>query len=184
MGEGWCSAELAQQHIMSQGQISLQCFGHGIMDVDIEELIVIGDGEIVTTTISSIIRGERNNPGELRGSIKNSRIIGTLHSNTHFGVYGTLINHEELNIPEGESLEVASRHEIETGLAKVILSIEDNERKEYSIEIVRIYRNNNSDNKSMLIRITDEALLGLTGGIVQGMSGAPIIQERQIYTVP
>jgi|GEM_PF-5711056 len=144
---------------MSQVRINLQCFGHGILDLDTEELVVVGSGELVTTEISSIVKGERNDPGEIRGGLTNSRIIGSLHSNTNFGIYGTLINHEELNIPEGEPLEVASRHEIEMGSAIVILTIEDNERMEYSLDIVRIHRNNNSDNKSMLIRITDERLL-------------------------
>jgi len=144
---------------MNQAQASLQCFGHGIVDVDTEEIVVIENGEVVTATISSIVKGERDNPGEIKGSITESTRIGTLHSNTNFGIYGTITNKEKLNIPMGQPLEVAGREEIELGQATVILTLENSERKEYEIEIVRIFRNNNEDNKSMLIRITDEALL-------------------------
>jgi stage IV sporulation protein B len=82
-----------------------------------------------------------------------------------------------LNINQNNELEVALRDEIKEGKAKIILNIENNVRKEYDIEIMKTYKANNSNNKSMLIKVTDEKLLELTGGIIQGMSGAPIIQN-------
>ena len=74
-------------------------------------------------------------------------------------------------------MEVASREEIQTGDAKIICTLEDGKRKEYDIQIQKIYKNNNENNKSMLIKVTDEELLEKTGGIIQGMSGSPIIQN-------
>ena len=100
-----------------------------------------------------------------------------MYCNTEFGIYGKITNKNKLNINLENSLEVAKREEIEEGEAKILLTLEDGIRKEYSIEITKIYINNNKDNKSMIIKVTDEDLLNLTGGIVQGMSGAPIIQN-------
>lgn len=116
------------------------------------------------------------NHGEIRGTISNQATIGEINSNTKFGIYGKLDNIYTLNSEDNE-LEVALRDEIVTGPAKVILTIENGMRKEYDIEIKKIYKNNNTDNKSMLIKVTDEELLNLTGGIIQGMSGAPIVQN-------
>lgn len=116
------------------------------------------------------------NHGEIRGTISNQATIGEINSNTKFGIYGKLDNTYTLNSEDNE-LEVALRDEIVTGPAKVILTIENGMRKEYDIEIKKIYKNNNTDNKSMLIKVTDEELLNLTGGIIQGMSGAPIVQN-------
>lgn len=116
------------------------------------------------------------NHGEIRGTIRNQETIGRINSNTKFGIYGNLDSAYLLNSNEN-ALEVALRDEIEVANAKVVLTIENGVRKEYDIEIKKIYKNNNEDNKSMLINIVDEELLNLTGGIVQGMSGAPIVQN-------
>ena len=82
-----------------------------------------------------------------------------------------------LNINTNDAIEVASRTEIKPGKASIICSVQDDETEEYEIEIQKIYINNNSDNKSMLIKVIDENLLKQTGGIIQGMSGSPIIQN-------
>ena len=115
--------------------------------------------------------------GEIKGSIKGSSKLGDISSNTEFGIYGNISNINALNIDLFKEYEVALRNQIKLGPAKIILNIENGVRKEYDIEIKRIYKNNNIDNKSMLIKVTDEELLNLTGGIIQGMSGAPIIQN-------
>lgn len=99
--------------------------------------------------------------------------------NSEFGIYGNISDISQLNINSNNELEVANRNEIKTGEAKILLDLENGMRKEYSIEITKIYKNNNSNNKSMLIKVTDEELLELTGGIIQGMSGAPIIQNNK-----
>ena len=151
--------------------------GHGIVDADTEKLISISNGEILTTSISSITKGDLGTPGQIKGNIINGQNLGIISNNTEFGVYGNLFNTTMLNINIDNQLEVALRDEIKVGAAKVLLTLEDNTRNEYDIQIEKIYKNNNCNNKSMLIKITDEKLLELTGGIIQGMSGAPIIQN-------
>lgn len=151
--------------------------GHGIVDGDTDKLITIESGEILTSTITKITKGEKGNPGEIRGIINDENIIGTINQNTKFGIYGKLSSTNKLGIDETNSLEVALKEEIKTGKAKILLTLEDGVRKEYEIKIKKIYINNTEDNKSMLIEITDEELIKQTGGIVQGMSGAPIIQN-------
>ena len=151
--------------------------GHGIIDSDTEELISIESGEVVTTNVINIEKGVEGNPGQIKGTVVNGQTIGEIYSNTEFGIYGKITSKNKLNIIEENSLDVATRDEIEIGPAKIILTLEDGIRKEYDIEITKIYKNNNSDNKSMLIKVTDEELINLTGGIIQGMSGAPIVQN-------
>ena len=141
--------------------------GHGIVDIDTEKLIKISNGEVVTTRISSIVKGKEGVPGEIRGSIVNSKTIGTVGQNTEFGIYGKIANTAQFNTRDLKELQVAKRDEIKQGKAKILLEIEGGERKEYDIEITKIYKNNNSNNKSMLIKVTDEELLDLTGGIIQ-----------------
>lgn len=102
---------------------------------------------------------------------------GEISKNTAFGIYGQIDNVSKLEINMSNQMEVASREEIQTGDAKIICTLEDGKRKEYEIEIQKIYKNNNENNKSMLIKVTDEELLEKTGGIIQGMSGSPIIQN-------
>lgn len=151
--------------------------GHGIIDSDTEELISIEHGEVVTTNVVDIEKGEEGKPGQIKGTVTNGQTIGEVYTNTEFGIYGKITSKNKLNIIEENSLEVATRDEIKEGPAKIILTLENGIRKEYSIKITKIYKNNNSDNKSMLIKVTDENLLNLTGGIIQGMSGAPIVQN-------
>ncbi|MGN1310256.1 MAG: SpoIVB peptidase [Clostridia bacterium] len=151
--------------------------GHGIVDTDTENLISIESGELVTSTVVDIQKGEEGKPGQIKGIIANAETIGEVYTNTEFGLYGSVTNTSKLNINTENEIPVATRSEIKEGPAKMILCIENGIRKEYDIEITKIYRNNNSNNKSMLIKVTDEKLLELTGGIVQGMSGAPIVQN-------
>lgn len=151
--------------------------GHGIIDMDTEDLINISSGELVSSRIASIVKGEEGSPGEIKGSISSGYTIGEINSNTGFGIYGNVKDTSRLNINNSNELEVAGRDEIKTGKATILLNLENEVRKEYEIEITKIFRNNNANNKSMLIKVTDEKLLELTGGIIQGMSGAPIIQN-------
>ena len=153
------------------------CLGHGILDVDTSDLITIANGELVTTNILDIQKGERGTPGEIRGTIEAGYTIGQISKNTEFGVYGILNTPSYLSISPNDAIEVASRDEIEEGDAEIICELENGKRKKYKIEIQNIFIGNNKDNKSMLLKVTDEELLEKTGGIVQGMSGAPIIQN-------
>ena len=151
--------------------------GHGIMDSDTDRLIDIDSGEIVTSEIKSITKAEMNSPGEIRGTIINQKTIGTVEKNTPFGIYGKLDNLASLNINVQEAIPVALRNEIEIGKAKIICSLDGINVKEYDIRIEKIYENNNYDNKSMLIHVTDQELLEKTGGIIRGLSGSPVVQN-------
>ncbi len=151
--------------------------GHGIFDIDTSELIKIENGELVTTNILSISKGEKGKPGEIRGTIESGYTIGEISKNTNFGVFGMLTKPSYLSITEENAMEVCLREEIQTGKAQIICELENGKREYYDIEIQKIFLNNNQDNKSMLIKVTDERLLEKTGGIIQGMSGAPIIQN-------
>ena len=156
---------------------SFAALGHGISDNDTNKLIDIDSGEIVTSKLLSIKKGEENKPGEIKGTIINQTTIGKVEKNTPFGIYGKLNNLSSLNIDTSEALKVALRNEIKTGEAQIICSVDGNTTKKYDIQIEKIYLQNNSDNKSMLIRVTDEELLEKTGGIIRGLSGAPIVQN-------
>ena len=151
--------------------------GHPIIDTDTGEIVSIKEGELVNASVISIKKGEGGNPGEIKGSLKSDEKIGQISTNTKFGIYGTLDNLSSLNIDKENKIKVALREEIKTGDAKVLLTLEDGIRKEYDVKIKKIYKNNDKDNKSMLIEIVDEDLKNLTGGIIQGMSGAPLIQN-------
>lgn len=151
--------------------------GHGILDVDTSGLIKIENGELVTTNILSIQKGEKGNPGEIRGTIESGYTIGDIAKNTEFGVFGTLNKPAYIGVSEKDGIEVALREEIKLEKAQIICELENGQKQYYDIEIQKVFLNNNKDNKSMLIKITDEKLLEKTGGIIQGMSGAPIVQN-------
>ena len=154
--------------------------GHGITDSDTNKLIKIDYGDLVTAKVISLKRGVENEPGEIKGTIINSQSIGKINKNTQFGVFGILNNLTALNIDTSKAIEIASRDEIKEGEAKIICSINtSNNPKEYKIEIQKIYKENDYNNKSMLIKIIDEELLKETGGIIRGLSGAPIIQNNK-----
>lgn len=159
---------------------SFAALGHGIQDIDTKELVEISSGEFVTSEIINIDKGKEGKPGKIEGTIEESIDIGEIYSNTEFGIYGNLISTSDLDILDTNEVEVASRNEIDIGKATVICTLEDGKKSEYEIEIQKIYINNNENNKSMVVKITDEELLEKTGGIIQGMSGSPIIQNGKI----
>jgi len=151
--------------------------GHGITDIDTSELIEIANGELVTTDILSIVKGEKGTPGEIRGTIEKGIHLGNIYKNTKYGVYGSVKNKTRLNVNTENEMEVALRSEIKLGKAQIMCQLDNGKIETYEIEIQKLFLNNNEDNKSMVIKITDERLLEKTGGIIQGMSGAPIIQN-------
>lgn len=151
--------------------------GHGITDIDTEELIHIASGEFVTTRIIDITKGESGIPGKIQGTVENQANIGTISKNSQFGIYGTVDNLSSLKIDASREMEVAMREEIKTGKATILCNLENQKIEEYEIEIQKIYKENNYNNKSMQVKVTDPKLLEKTGGIIQGMSGSPIIQN-------
>ena len=151
--------------------------GHGITDIDTEELIHIASGEFVTTRVLNITKGESGFPGRIQGTVENQKNIGKIYKNSKFGIYGTVENLSSLNIDSSKEMEVALREEIQLGKAIILCSLDGQKVEEYEIEIEKIYKENDYDNKSMQIKVTDERLLEKTGGIIQGMSGSPVIQN-------
>jgi len=154
--------------------------GHGIDDIDTGNLLNISNGEIVTGKIVSIVKGKEKNPGEIRGTIDEGETIGNVENNTNLGVYGKVTNYNYINSVKLEEVDVAGRNQIQIGKAKIYCQLSNEGIDEYEIEIKKIYRNNSQNNKSMLIKVTDEKLINLTGGIIPGMSGTPIIQNEKI----
>ncbi|MCC5909927.1 MAG: SpoIVB peptidase [Clostridiaceae bacterium] len=154
--------------------------GHAITDVDTGSLLSIKDGEVVRSRVISVQQGKRGKPGEIRGIFYDTNDpIGKLEKNTNFGVYGELLDDLEnqiINTP----LPVAYQHEIKEGPAHILTTVESNKMERYNIEILKVNNQSKANSKSMVIKVTDEKLLEKTGGIVQGMSGSPIIQDGKI----
>ena len=118
--------------------------------------------------------------GKIQGTIEGKPSIGNIFKNTNYGVYGSLNSIGYLDINSNKTIPVALGDEINLGKAKLISTLENDRPKEYAVEIAKVYTNNNIDNKSMVIKITDQKLIDKTGGIVQGMSGSPIIQDGKL----
>lgn len=146
---------------------SFAALGHGITDIDTEKLIDIASGEFVTTKILNVVKGKSGNPGRIQGTVDNQKNIGVIYKNTKFGIYGKVDNVSSLNIDSSKKMDLALRDEIRTGKATILCSLENGKIDEYEIEIEKVFKDNNYDNKSMLIKVTDNRLLEKTGGIIQ-----------------
>ena len=155
--------------------------GHGIVDIDTGELIDIANGELTTANVISVVKGEKGNPGEIKGSLNNQNNIGDIAKNTKLGIYGKITNVASLGVGNEAKVPVALRDEIQEGKAKIICSLDNGKREEYEIEIERIFKNNNEDNKSMIIKVTDEKLLEKTGGIIQRNEWKSYYKKWKIY---
>lgn len=152
------------------------CLGHGISDPDTEKLFCIGRGDLYPAEITAIRKGSCGAPGELQGMF-GSPALGNAEKNTQCGLFGIL---NAASFEGRETIAVASKEEVREGSATIRCTLDDGGIREYSIEIVRIYRAFGGPTKNMLLRVTDESLLAKTGGIVQGMSGSPIFQNGKI----
>ena len=154
--------------------------GHPITDGDTNTTFTIKDGDLLSASILSVRKGEKGVPGELRGLFVNEKnSIGEIKNNSTSGIFGN--SYEPLINPKfSEPMSVGFRNEVVEGPATIITTIDDEGPKEYDIEIVKLLQQDKSGPKSMIIRVTDEELLSKTGGIVQGMSGSPIIQNDKI----
>lgn len=150
--------------------------GHGINDVDTGILMEISSGNIYDAGVYKIVKGEKGNPGEITGYIKKTEAhkLGTITKNTSHGIIG-----EYLVVPNQQALPIALKQEIKKGEASILCEI-DGEVKSYDIKIEKIDVNSRSESKGMLISIVDPKLLQKTNGIVQGMSGSPIIQDGKL----
>ncbi len=149
--------------------------GHGVCDTDTNQIMPLLKGDILPVTINGISKGEKGAPGELRGYFSTDTAIGTLQKNITLGVYGTLNN-----APEGKSYQVGMKQEVKPGPAQVLTTVDDQGPQYYDIVIEKIDYRANVESKNLILHITDSKLLDKTGGIVQGMSGSPIIQNGKL----
>lgn len=157
--------------------------GHGIVDIDTGKLLNIKDGELTKTEIVSLSKGLPGSPGEVRGIIKDEEVIGKIKRNTEFGIYGDIENNSFLNIDNKSLVDIGLRSEIKEGKAEILCSLDGKKSQKYEIEIQKIFYNNNQDNKSFVLKVTDKNLIEKTGGIIRGLSGSPIIQNGKLIGV-
>lgn len=150
--------------------------GHGICDVDTGELLPLSHGDIIKVNINGISKGVRGNPGELKAYFIECEPIGTLIENTYSGVYGRF----NKDISTKEALPVAMKQQVKQGKAQILTTILGTTPEYYDIDIMHINYNEEQASKNMIIKVIDNKLLEQTGGIIQGMSGSPIIQDGKL----
>ncbi len=152
--------------------------GHGISDTDTGELLDVSGGELYQAQIVSIIRGAQGVPGELSGYIEyeDEKKIGTIEKNTDIGIFGQIFSDTQIS---GEKVKIGYKQEVKKGKAQILMQLEG-KVEHYDIEITDIYSSQQDTNKSFQIQVTDPELLAKTGGIVQGMSGSPILQDGKL----
>ena len=148
--------------------------GHEIIEKTTKSKFDSSDGTIFSSTVTGITKSSDGNPGEKNARSDSSNIFGTVDENTESGIFGTYTK----SLPNSKLYKVATPDEIKQGKAKILTVISDNKVEEFDINIIRT--NENSSTKNILFEITDKDLLEKTGGIVQGMSGSPIIQGDNI----
>ncbi|MCR4434279.1 MAG: SpoIVB peptidase [Clostridiales bacterium] len=154
--------------------------GHGITDIDTATLMPSNKGEIVECKILSIKKGRQGSPGELKGVfVEDKNSLGEIKSNCSNGIYG-IINRDSLTALPTRTYSIGTKSQIKEGAATILANIDGNKVEEFTIEVQKVLNQNTNSSKGMTIKITDKRLLDTTGGIVQGMSGSPIIQNDRI----
>ena len=154
--------------------------GHGITDIDTGIMMPVKRGELLKSSVYGIRKGLQGTPGELQGDFLDSQeVIGDIYWNTAFGVYGKIRSDALIDLA-GRKYPGVTRSVVKEGPAYILSNIHGEEIEEFSVEIQKVVRKNLSGPKSMILKITDPRLLGETGGIIQGMSGSPIIQDGKI----
>ena len=155
--------------------------GHGICDTDTAELMPLRNGEIVPVTINGVVKGRKGAPGELRGYFNTDVPMGTLNANLEQGVYGQMNQGaaKEQNLT-GETVSVAMKQEVQAGPVQILATVDGGQPRYYDAVIEKVSYHETESSKNMVLRITDQALLDATGGIVQGMSGSPVVQNGKL----
>ncbi|HHY24219.1 MAG TPA: SpoIVB peptidase, partial [Clostridiaceae bacterium] len=161
------------------------CFGslgHGITDIDTGVLMSVKWGEILDANILAIKKSENGTPGELKGIFdEDKNKFGIVDVNSIYGIYGKLYNPIiGIDMMSKRLYPIAVKNQIKEGSATILANIMGKQVNEYEIEIQKVSTRNANGSKGMVIKITDKRLLEATGGIVQGMSGSPIIQDGRI----
>lgn len=154
--------------------------GHVISDIDTGQAIVVGDGQIVQASVTSIQKGESGNPGEKFARFyKENETMGTIVRNTPFGIFGKMKNMPKQNLYP-KPIPIALAEQVEEGPAKILTVVDGQKVEQFDVEIVNVVKQHYPATKGMIVKITDKRLLEKTGGIVQGMSGSPIIQNGKL----
>ena len=153
--------------------------GHGVTDVDTAALMPFSSGAILPSTVKAVKRGEAGAAGELKGDFDLTGDTGELYANTSGGVFGTLTDQELMEKLSESALPVAENNQVHTGKATILTNVDGDTVREYEVEITKIL-NDDPEGRNFLITVTDSALLEKTGGIVQGMSGSPVIQDGRL----
>jgi stage IV sporulation protein B len=148
--------------------------GHAVCDVDTGKRMPLHGGEAVDVHIQGSFKGRGGEPGELCGVFAN-RSIGTLTDNTESGIYGTYTAS-----PAGELMPVAMYYEVQEGDATILAEVDDEGPREYAVQITKLFKKPDAMQKNLVVKVIDPALIEKTGGIVQGMSGSPILQNGMI----
>lgn len=166
---------------ISEDKKKYAALGHGILDIDTKQLMKVKEGEVSFTNILSVNKGKKGTPGELIGEISGYEKFGTIEKNTGLGVVGYIDDNFEKNNSnfQGKLVEVGKKENIEIGKAVILSNINNKGIKEYEIFIDKINIKNNNG-KGITLTIVEEELINKTGGIVQGMSGSPILQNGKI----
>jgi len=151
--------------------------GHGINDVDTALLMPLDSGAILPASVSGVQKGKAGAPGQLKGIFDTGVTLGQLSCNSNSGVFGTMLEEDWF---QGRTVETAQRNEVRAGKATILSNIAGDQVVEYEIQILKVYPDSNGDCRDFLIRVTDPRLLNATGGIVQGMSGSPILQNGKL----
>lgn len=154
--------------------------GHAITDGDTGSVLSISEGQVLKANIVAVQKGQKGMPGELKGSfLREGEVLGDIRRNSVLGIYGTMDGAAKNPLyPDG--LPIGLRSGVHTGKASILSSVDGTGIHEYAIEITRVNPQTSPAPKSMVLRVTDEKLLEATGGIVQGMSGSPILQDGRI----
>ena len=154
--------------------------GHAITDTDTQQILTVGRGEVMLADVVDVRKGQVGVPGELKGSfLRENRVLGGIRLNNSFGIYGTLDAPPAHPLyPDG--LPIGRKDAVHTGPASILCTVDAGGMKEYDVEIVEVARQTAPAQRSMVLRVTDETLLDKTGGIVQGMSGSPILQDGRL----
>lgn len=169
------SAGVGTMTFVDENQGVFGGLGHPISDSDTGENIALRSGEIVPCTIIGYTKGRVGDPGELKGQFSNGLSIGTIQKNSASGVFGTVRRGFD-----GEYMPIAFAQEVKVGPAEILTTLDGDKPTRYQVEIERIQYNTDGDKHNLLVRVTDPTLLEETGGIVQGMSGSPIIQDGKL----
>ena len=154
--------------------------GHAITDTDTQQVLTVGAGEIMLADVVDVRKGQSGLPGELKGSfLREGRVMGTISRNCVFGIYGGMTEPPSHPLyPDG--LPIGRKDAVHTGPATILCTVGAEGMCEYDVEIVEVNRQSAPAQRSLVLKVTDEELLQKTGGIVQGMSGSPIIQDGRL----